>query len=183
MLRITMFCVVGLSAVLICGTLPAEEKSGPEAGVEVPALKVEAVAGAISGEEKDFAADRAEKPTIYYFIRSDAWDRPVGRLLSTLDERLAKEKPEAQIFAVFLSDDVAATRDYLPRAQQSLKLSQTVWSVYPGEKSGPAEWNINARSNVTVVVANDKKILGSAGYGSVNETLAREILHHLDKKE
>jgi hypothetical protein len=155
---------------------------GPAAGSDVPELKVEAVAGADTGT-KDFAAERDDRPTIYYFVQHENWDRPVGRLLATLDEALSKDRSEVQIVTVFLTDEVGKARDYLPRGQQSLRLRQTVWSVYDGPKTGPADWNIDVRSNVTVVVAADRKVTGSFAYGSVNETLAREILAKLPAKE
>jgi hypothetical protein len=145
----------------------------------VEALKVVAATGDATGKETDFAAERKEKPTLFIFVQADKWDRPVARFLRTLDQTLAKDRNDVQIIAVWLTDDVDKAKEYLPRAQESLKLAQTTFAVYPGDKGGPAGWAINTDAHVTAVVAQDQKVSGSFGFRSVNETDVPAVLKKL----
>lgn len=169
-------------AIMLC-TEVAKGESGLAPGNAVPPLKVNAVAGVSLGDDKDFAAERKEAPTIYVFVQAERFDRPVGRFLKVLDQKLAAVRPDVQVVAVWLTDDVEKSKQYLPVAQQSLKLEATVWSVYPGEKSGPANWNIDIAANVTVVVASQGKAIKSFEYGSINDTVVREVLQPLPPKK
>jgi len=157
--------------------------AGPADGNEVPSLKVAAVAGLVTGEEKDFAAERKEQPTIYVFVQADKFDRPIGRFLKTLDQELVKNRKDVQVIAVWLTDDAQKSKDYLPKAQQSIQLEQTVWSVFPGEKSGPAGWNIDIAVTVTVVVADGAKVVKSFDFNSINDTVVPEVLAKLPSKK
>lgn len=157
--------------------------SGPAEGNEVAPLKVDAVAGVVSGETKDFAAERKALPTIYVFVQADKFDRPVARFLKVLDQELGKDRPDVQVIAVWLTEDVAKSKEYLPRAQMSINLSQTVWSVYDGDKSGPKGWNIDVAAHVTAVVADGTKVVKSFDYRSVNDTVVPEVLKKLPAKK
>jgi hypothetical protein len=157
--------------------------SGPAAGTEVPALKVDAVAGLVTGETKDFAAERKAMPTIYVFVQADKFDRPIGRFLKVLDQELAKDRADVRIIAVWLTDDVEKSKAYLPRAQMSINLSQTVWTVYSGDKAGPPNWSIDVAANVTAVVADGAKVVQSFDYRSVNDTVVPEVLKKLPAKK
>ena len=85
-------------------------------------------------KEKDFVAERAAKPTIFLFVRADKFDRPVACFLRTLDQDLSKGRNDVQVVAVWLTDDVDMSKKYVPRARESLKLTQTTYSVFPGEE-------------------------------------------------
>jgi hypothetical protein len=165
------------------GTLLAQVESGPSAGSKIEALKVVTATGDNAGKEADYAKERKDKPTIFVFVQADKWDRPTARFLRALDEALVKDYKDVQIVAVWLTDDVAKAKDYLPKAQESLKLSQTTFTVHPGEKSGPAGWGINADAHVTAVVAQDQKVTASFGFGSLNETDAPAVLKKLKQKD
>ncbi len=170
-------------ALSFSGSAVLRAETGLAPGAEVPELKVAAVAGVVSGEERNFAEDRKEKPTIYVFVQQETFGRPTGRFLSVLDQELAKDRGDVQVIAVWLADDVEKAKEYLPRAQQSLRLSQTVWSVFPGEKTGPAGWNIDVADHVTAVVAEGNKATKSFAYKSVNDTVVPEVLKALPEKK
>jgi hypothetical protein len=157
--------------------------SGPAEKSDVPALKVDAVAGLVTGETKDFAAERKDMPTIYVFVQADKFDRPIGRFLKVLDQELGKDRPDVQVIAVWLTDDVQKSKEYLPRAQMSISLTQTVWSVYTGDKAGPTGWNIDVASSVTAVVADGMKVIKSFEYISVNDTVVPDVLKVLPAKK
>jgi hypothetical protein len=161
------------------GILRAQVDSGPSAGSKLESLKVIAATGDDAGKEVDSAAARKEKPTVFVFVQADKWDRPMARFLRDMDQTLAKDRNDVQIIAVWLTDDVEKAKEYLPKAQNSLKLAQTTFAVFPGDKNGPSGWGINGEAHVTAVVAQDQKVSGSFGYRSVNETDAPSVLKKL----
>jgi hypothetical protein len=164
---------------VIATSVHAQVSSGPQAGSDVAPLNVYAVTGNRGGGEADLAADREGKPTVYIFIQADKWDRPVGRFVKTLDQELAKSHPEVESIAVWLSDDVEKSKEYLPRAQQSLQFEKTALAVHPGDINGPEGWSINSDAFLTAVVAKDGKVVRSFAYRSVNETDVPDVLRAL----
>lgn len=174
---------LGLLAFLATSSVWADVQSGLTADSKVPALKVVAATGDQAGQEADFAAQRKDKPTIYIFVPSDKFDRPMARFIKTVDQTLASQRNDVQIIAVWLPDDVAQSKEYLPRAQNSLNLSQTVLAVHPGGKGGAGDWGINPDAHITVVVAEGGKVSASFGFISVNETNAPAIIEKLKPKQ
>jgi len=177
--------IIWLAALLlpfsVTAALHAQTSSGPASGSKLMKLTVAAVAGDAAGENVEFVGRRAGKPTVYLFVQADKWDRPVARFVKTLDQELAGSRPDVAIVAVWLTDDVEKSKEYLPRAQQSLNLTQTSLCVYPGGKDGPAAWSIDPRIYLTAVVAADDRVLDSFGYRSLNETNVPEVLARLPK--
>ncbi len=167
---------LGVVAGALTSSLRADVDSGPAVGNDVPALKVYAVTGDITDKEVDYAAERAEKPTVYVFIPKAKWDRPTARFLKDLDTKLRETAPEGLVVAVWLTDDQFVTKDYLPKAKQSLDLKHTALTYYQGDVAGPPDWGLNSEADATVVVAGKKKIGATWGFVSVNETLLRKVL-------
>jgi hypothetical protein len=155
--------------------------SGPEKGKKLPALKVFDATGPHEGKELDYAAERKDLPTIYLFVPADKWDRPMARFLRKLDEAMAKEGKEASVVAVWLTDSQDKTREYLPRAQQSLQFQVTALTSYTGDKSGPNDWHLNGDAHLTVVVASRQKVAAVFAYRSVNETNVPMVYEALQK--
>jgi hypothetical protein len=145
----------------------------------LPPLKVFVATGDQAGQEVDYVAAREGKPTIYAFVQADKWDRPVARFLRTLDEELSKDRKEIALVIVWLTDDVEKGKDYLPRAQESVKLAQGVWTVYPGTKDGPGGWGLNDSLHLTAVIADQGEARAGLGYRSLNETNVPEVLAKL----
>jgi hypothetical protein len=142
--------------------------SGPKKGEAVPALKVFDVTGPHKDKDVDYTAERKDKLTVYAFVQADQWDRPMARFLRKLDE--AVQEQDALVVAVWLTDDADKTKEYLPRAQQSLQLQATTLTCFTGDKAGPKGWGVNADARLTVVVADKHKVAATFGYHSVNET-------------
>jgi hypothetical protein len=164
-------CFAMLAVFALADTVLADDdlKTGPEPGA-LPELKVFDTTGPNTGSEIDYVADRKGKPTVYVFIAADKWDRPVARFLKTLDAEIAKASDDAYLVAVWLADDAAKTKEYLPRAQQSIKLERTALTCFQGDKAGPKNWNIHPDAHVTAVVSSDGKAVKSFGFRSINET-------------
>jgi hypothetical protein len=163
-----------------CGLAWADVESGPTTGEKVPELKVQAVEGMIEDKEVDYAAERKDSPTVYLFVDRSKFSRPIARLMKTLDEKLPGEVGGTYIVAVWLTDDVEKTKEYLPVAQQSLGFGNTALTYFNG-LGGPTGWGVNSSADLTVVVANQGKVVAHFGFVSVNETLARRVMSELKK--
>ncbi|CAN5199707.1 hypothetical protein BH10PLA2_BH10PLA2_33600 [soil metagenome] len=168
---------------LASSTASAQVESGPQAGSDAKPVKAVALIKDEAEKEKDFVADRAGKPTIFLFVQADKFDRPVARFMRTLDQDLVKNRDDVQVVAVWLTDDVDMSKKYVPRARESLKLGQTTYSVFPGEKSGPDGWGINGDAHLTAVIVEKGKVTGSFGYRSVNETDVPAVIKKLKAKK
>jgi hypothetical protein len=155
--------------------------SGPERGTKVPALKILDVTGPNKDKEIDYAAERKDLPTVYVFVQADIWDRPIARFLRKLDEAVGKEGKDALVIAVWLTDRPDKTKEYLPRAQESLQLQATVLACYTGDKADPDGWSINPDAHLTIAVASQNKVAAVFGYRSVNETNVPEVHKVLQK--
>lgn len=175
--------LLSLSSLLVFAlTASAQEiESGPPKGEKVPALKVFDGTGAFKDKDVDYAAERKDKPTIYVLIQADKWTRPIARFLKKLDETLKKDVEDAYLVAVWLTDDPAKTKEYLPIAQNSLNLEGTALTCYTGDKGGPKGWNVNDMAHITVAVANKQKVTAAMGYASINETEVRKVMAELKK--
>lgn len=179
---LTALVVLAVLIVTLAGQSLGQTRSGPDAGSKVESLKVFAATGEDAGNEVDYAARRTDKPTIYVFVQADKWDRPLGRFLKVLDQELAKDRQDVAVIAVWLTDDVEKSKEYLPRAQESIKLEQTVLAVYPGDKNGPPGWSINPGAHLTAIVVEGGQTVASLGYRSVNDLEVPNVLGKLKAK-
>lgn len=162
--------------------LLAEPESGPKVGEKVDKLEVFDTTGTHSGKKVDYTADRGEKPTVYVFIVKDRWSRPIARFLRELDGK-AQNVNDAYVVTVFLTDDDKATRDYLPKAQQSLNLNRTALCSYADMNTGPGAWGINTNVAMTAVVAKKGKVVATFAADSVNETDLPKVAGPLAKSD
>lgn len=164
---------------LLAPNLRADVTSGPAVGEKLAPLKVFDATGPHKDKDVDYVQERKDKPTVYVFVHQ--FNRPTARFLKTLDGALQKDFPEAYLVAVWLTDDVDKTKEYLPRVQESIKLEATALTVYPGEKKGPEGWGLNDMAHLTVVVANKGKAAASIALVSVNETDVGQVRTALEK--
>jgi hypothetical protein len=130
-------------------------------------------------KDVDYAALRKDKPTVYIFVHQ--FNRPTARFLRMLDEVVKNEFADAYLVAVWLTEEVDKTKEYLPRVQESIKLESTAMTVFPGEKKGPEGWGLNDMAHLTVVVANKGKVAASIAIVSVNEKDVRPVRAALEK--
>jgi hypothetical protein len=177
----TLRCTFALLLLTVSPAWSQDIVSGPETGGKVPALKVFDATGPNQGKAIDYKTERKEKPTVYVFIQASKWDRPMARFLKELDKVAQKEGENVSVVAVWLTEDVRKTKQYLPLAQQSLQFQQTALTCFEGEKAGPKDWNINADAHATAVVANKGKVAAVFGYASLNETDAPAVEKALKK--
>jgi hypothetical protein len=165
-------------SMLVLTISPGELPSGPSVGEPIPGLRVRVADGPGVGETLDLTVERGGRPTIYAFVQAAQLDRPLARLLRVIDTALADETGDdgPRLVAVWLTDTPEASLEFLPRAQQSLKLTRTTWTVFEGARQGPAGWSINDSVGVTFVVARDGKVVRSVGLDSWSDSDARPTL-------
>jgi hypothetical protein len=176
-------CSLALAIPLLwTGLLQAQVDSGPAAGSAAKPFKTVALAKDEDPREIDFISQRGDKPTIFLFVQADTFDRPIARFMRTLDQDLVKNRDDVNVIAKWLTDDVDKSKTYLPRARESLKLSQTTFTVFPGEKTGPDGWAVNGDARLTAVVVEKGKATASFGYRSVNETDVPSVIKKLAPK-
>ncbi len=164
------------SLLLISTTLAlAAIESGPAVDSALPELKADAVTGDDAGKKITFTTTRKAKPTVYVFIRSDKFDRPIARYLKVLDKALAELGKDTHIVAVWITDDADKTREYLPKVQQSMKFEATTLALFAEDKLGPNAWVLNDRAHVTTIVTDGVKVKARFAEQSLNETNVPEV--------
>lgn len=151
----------------------------------VKPCKVAAVTGEFAGKDVDYAAERKEKPTVYLFVSAENFTRPIGRYMKVLDTQIDKGiegARDAEVVAIWLTSDVAKSKEYLPKLQQSVQLSKTALAVFDGAPQGPDGWNVDIASHLTAVVVRGGKETARFKYQSTNDTDVPDVVKALEKK-
>jgi hypothetical protein len=173
-------CASLVAALLAATTARAEVVSGPTVGEKAAALRVYSVSPPKENEELDFTPERKDKPTVFVFIQADKWDRPMFRFLKGLGESVKKAHDHALVVAVWLTEDQDKTKDYLPKLK-NYNLDGIALTCFPGEKTGPKDWNVNSMAHATAVVVHRGKVAATFGYLSINETDVADVEKALKK--
>ena len=173
-----LLCVGALVALVV--TARADVASGPKAGDKVEDFKAFGAIGLFEGKEGSYVAERKGEPTVFVFVQSEHFTRPMARMLKELDTKSKETNEKAMTVAVWLGDPDAA-KERLPRIQMSLNFANTSLGVFEGEKSGPNNWGINTDAHCTVVVTHNGKVVESIALQSVNETDAKKVVEAIKK--
>jgi hypothetical protein len=171
--------VLLLAALAVAGVRADDVASGPSVGDKVAPVKVLAVTGDLKDKEVDFSDERKDKPTVYIFVHE--WNRPVGRLLKSIDSEVRKAFEDFHVVAVWLTDDVEKFKHDLPNVQNSLGFEATTLTISADGKAGPNNWGLNEMAHVTVVVAAKGKVVKSLGFVSTTEADARPVFEAIKK--
>lgn len=174
---------VSLAVILLLGAAAHAQDvaSGPDPGKAVPPLRVFVATGPLRDKDVDYAAERKDRPTVYLLVQADKFGRPMARFMRKLDQEMQRIGDGPHVVAVWLTDAVEKTKEYLPRAQQSVRFERTALTCFAGAKVGPKDWNANADADLTAVVANRGQVVTVFGYRSINETDAPRVLEALKK--
>lgn len=164
---------------LCIGMCRADVESGPKEGEAVGELKVSVLTGENEGKDLDIAKLRKEAPTIYLFVNSERFSRPMARFMKKIDESIADANEKAQSVAVWIGGDLANNKDRLPKIQTSLNFAKTSLTVHDGAE--PKGWAVNTDAHLTVVLAANGKVIKSYGFDSVNETDEKTVMEAFKK--
>jgi hypothetical protein len=179
--RVTGLLLSGLFLVAAAGhPVLADVVSGPTVDTEPKPFKVQVATGDDAGKEVDYVTQRRDQPTIFIFVQADRFDRPMARYLRTLDQELKEKRRDVKVVAIWMTDDVQKSKDYLPKAQQSLRFDQTVLAVFDGDRNaGPDQWGLNSDAHLTAVLVSGNKVDAAMGYRSLNETDVPDVMKKL----
>jgi hypothetical protein len=166
---------------LLASDARADLKSGPNVGVKVGKLKVFATTGAHESKELDYAAERKNRLTVYLFVQGEQFGRPMARFIRAIDQGLAEGKEKSEAVAVWITDKIDETKEYLPKVQKSLELQTTAMTVAIGDKPRIQDWQINDDAHITVVVVNNGAVAGCFAHQSVTEKDADAVLKLVKK--
>ena len=175
---------LALASILLFAGLPysyADVESGPKAGEKVDALKVYAVTGTIEDKMVDYAKERKDEPTIYFFVNAEKFSRPMNKYMLTVDGKLADASDKAMAVIVWCGGDFDKNKDYMPKLAKAVPYSKSALTVFNGDANGPNGWGVNSAAHLTAVVVVGGKVIKSFAYESVNETDAKDVIESLTK--
>ena len=157
----------------------ADVESGPKAGDKVAALKVHAVTGTIEDKEVDYAKERKDEPTVYFFVNAEKFSRPMNKFMKTLDGKLGDAGDKVMGVAVWVGGEFDKNKEFLPKIQKSVTYDKTALTVFNGDANGPKDWGINSAAHLTVVIVNNGKVVKSFAFESVNDTDVKDVFEVL----
>ncbi len=159
---------------LFAGVAMADVESGPKPDAKVADLKVTFATGANEGKEMNIPGERKDEPTVYLFVNSSKFSRPIAQFMRQLDGKLGETNAKAYAYAVWVGAEGDKTKDYLPRVNESIKLTKTdmAWT----KTAAPEGWGLNDDAHLTVVVTKDKKVSKVFAWISVSDKDVPKVL-------
>lgn len=154
--------------------IAADVESGPKVDSKVADLKVTFVTGTHEGKEVDIPGERKDEPTVYFFVNTAKFDRPVYRFMKAVDDKLGETNAKAAGFAVWVGVEKDKEKERLPLIAQSAKFAKCdiAWI----KTSTPEGWGLNDDAHLTVVIVKAGKVTKTFAWKSVNETDAKAVL-------
>ena len=114
--------LVSILVVGFAGTASADVESGPKAGAAIAPLKVFAVTGAIEGKELDYAKERKDEPTVYFFVNAEKFSRPMNKFMLAIDGKLADASDKALSVIVWTSGDFEKNKEHMPSCRSPCRM-------------------------------------------------------------
>lgn len=155
------------------GFAHGQVESGPKAGEKVPALKLTVVVGENEGKEIDLPGERKDAPTAYFLVNAEKFSRPMAKFLREIDSKIGDVDDKAAAIAVWVGGDLDKNKDYLPKAQGSLKFGKLWLGVAPAD---PKDWSVNSDAHLTAVLTAGGKVVKTVGFVTVNDTDVKPLL-------
>jgi hypothetical protein len=148
------------------------EFSGPQAGEQLPELKITVFAQDGSEKSVNISQQFKDDPLVIFFVHEVT--RPSIGLTRTLVEYAAKREQDGLHTAVvFLTDDPTETAAWMRRAASALPKIANL-GISPEGIEGPGAYGLNRKMQLTVVVAKDSKV--TANFAIVQPSLAADSL-------
>ncbi len=178
-------CLLSLAGLFVFSTSARSEevKSGPQVGEDVGAFTVEKCAGneddgVATGEKLCYRCKLGNRPVVAVFARNP--NENLSALMTELDEVVAKnESKKMASFVNLLGKDSETLKE---KAGWLVKKSgaKHVAVVVPEEHAnGPADYNLNSKVDVTVLVYNRGKVV--ANYALAASDLKKDVIAKITK--
>ena len=179
--------VVGLAVAvaLFCSSaaMAKELKSGLKKGASVGPFYVTKCAGAENdgtkiGKNLCYRCKNGSRPQVMVFTRSS--DEKVVKLVKQLDKAIDKfEDQQLRAFVNMLGDSKDAATDEVKKLAAASK-AKNVPFVVPNEyENGPENYGLNAKAEVTIIVANKGKVLATLAVSDADDLKPQAVMGKL----
>ena len=168
MRRVSIFACLTLAAgILTAGIVltsagAAEFRSGPQVGDLVGAFEVVKAAGAVDdgvsvGDELCYRCRMGNRPVVMVFARTA--DDSLAGLVKQLDEVVAANKEKKMgSFVNLLGDKPDELKSEAKSFVAKNKIENIPFVVPEESQTGPSEYNINPKADVTVLIYREGKV-------------------------
>lgn len=166
---------------LVAGFAAAAEKSGPQAGEEVPGPFTPLnINGSKAGEKHCLYCENGKNPVVMVFARNP--DCPVTqKLLKKIDEATAKNSgADMGSFVVFCTDESSA-EGKLKKLAEAEKYKKLVLSI--DSPAGPGKYKVSKDADLTVVFYKDRMVAANHAFkaGELKEENIDKLLGDVSK--
>lgn len=185
MKQLTMFT---MAIVLFSGVslLTAEEtKSGLQSGEHVGPFYVTKLCGAdddgvTAGKNLCYRCKNGGRPQVMVFTRSS--DENVVKLVRQLDKAIPEnDSKQLRAFVNVLGEDKTAGKSTAEKLAESSE-AKNVPFVLPNEfENGPADYGINPKADVTIIMVNGGKVIANHAAGSAKDLNVQAVVDDLSK--
>ncbi|TWT98419.1 hypothetical protein [Stieleria varia] len=186
----TLSALAFLVACTFSGTATAEKaaeqlQSGPKVGDSIGAFYVTKLCGAeedgvSEGKNLCYRCKNASRPQVMVFTRSA--DPQVAKLVQELDKAIAKnEDAQLRAFVNFMGDSKEDVSDTAKKFASESKVKNIPF-VLPNEfENGPDDYGINAKAEVTIVMANKSKVEATYAVAKADQLDVDAVVANLKK--
>ncbi|MEC8555690.1 MAG: hypothetical protein VXZ82_11850 [Planctomycetota bacterium] len=184
MSRVLSFAAAAM--MLLSSVAVAEDvKSGLNEGDRIGAFNVVKCAGAEDdkvavGKELCYRCKNGSRPQVMVFTRST--DAKLQKLVQGLDKAIAKnEDAQLRAFVNVLGDSSDAAEEEAKKLAKSTK-AENIPFVVPNEfENGPDNYGINPKAELTIIFANESKVVANYAVGSIKDMKLKDVMGHLKK--
>jgi hypothetical protein len=181
-----MKSLVAVVALLCSSVVTAEElKSGLAEGEMIGAFNVTKVAGAEDdgvsvGKNLCYRCRNGARPQVMVFTRST--DDKVVQLIQQLDEQLQKnEEAQLRAFVNVLGDSKDSATAEVKKLAMASKATHVPFVVPNEFENGPEDYGINTKAEVTIIFANDQKVVANHAVSTAEELDIDAVMGKLKK--
>ena len=184
-MRRSMSLAVAMAVLFVGNALAEDLKSGLAVGESIGAFNVTKCAGAEGdkvevGDNLCYRCKNGARPQVMVFTRST--DDKVVRLVTRLDEQLAKnEEAQLRAFVNMLGESKDVAMDEVKKLAVASKAKQVPFVVPNEFENGPEDYGINPKAEVTVIVANESKVVANFAFASAKDVNIKDILGQIEK--
>ncbi len=181
--------ILGLAAacamVFSSAAVAEELKSGLGEGEMIGAFTVTKCAGAEDdsvavGDTLCYRCKNGSRPQVMVFTRGSS--EKLVKLVQELDEQLAKnEDVQLRAFVNVMDEsrDVASDK---AKKMASVAKTKGIPFVVPTEfENGPENYGINPKSELTIIFANEAKVVANYSVASLSDLKVEDAMSHLKK--
>lgn len=178
--------VIAACAMMMPSVAVAEEvESGLKQGASIGAFYVTKACGAeddgvSTGQNLCYRCKNGARPQVMVFTRST--DDNVVKLIQGLDKQLQKhEDKQLRAFVNMLGDSKEAAGDEVKKLAEQTKAKRVPFVVPNEFENGPDNYGLNPDAAVTVLLANNSKVVANYAVTDASELEIKTVMTKLKK--